>query len=75
MDILTTYRTDNSGKGKVTAKTRGKQRTITYDHERSPAQNHGDAAGILANAAGKTATDGIWATAEDQGAGRWRFTL
>jgi len=45
--ITTTYRTDDSGKGKVTAKGHGKQRTVSYDPARSVDANHGLALGAL----------------------------
>jgi hypothetical protein len=45
--ITTQYRTDPSGKGKVTAKADGKQRTVSYDPSRSVDYNHGAAAGAL----------------------------
>ena len=47
LTITTTYRTDARGKGKVTAKGHGRQRTIPYDHAASAERNHGAAAGVL----------------------------
>lgn len=47
--ITTTYRTDASGKGKVTAKGHGKQRTVSYDPAVDPDTNHGAALGLLLN--------------------------
>lgn len=89
MDILTQYVTNGQGKGQIRATTKGTQRTWTYDHEATPARNHGSAAGVLAKAAiakqvgAGTAADyaeaftkaALWATAEDLGEGRWRFTV
>lgn len=46
--ITTTYKVNDKGAGRITAKGNGKQRTISYDHSRTPEQNHGDAAGTLA---------------------------
>jgi hypothetical protein len=45
--IRTEYRTDASGKGKITAKGKGKQRTVPYDHSKGVDANHGAAAGAL----------------------------
>lgn len=47
MQITTTYRTDDSGRGKITAKGFGKQRTVSYDPAKSAARNHGEAAATL----------------------------
>lgn len=47
--IRTEYRTDASGKGKVTAKAHGKQRTVNYNHGASVNVNHASAAGALLN--------------------------
>lgn len=47
--IKTTYHADANGKGKVTAKGHGKQRTIAWDHAQSIRANHGAAAGTLLN--------------------------
>lgn len=47
--IRTAYKADANGKGKVTAKAQGKQRTIAWDHSKSIRANHGAAAGTLAN--------------------------
>lgn len=48
LTITTTYKTNDKGAGRITAKGDGKQRTQPYNHAMSPAQNHGDAAGTLA---------------------------
>ena len=45
--ITTTYKTNDKGQGRITAKGNGKQRTIPYDHDLTPEQNHGVAAGTL----------------------------
>jgi hypothetical protein len=49
MKITTQYRTDGNGKGKVTAKAMGKQRTVVYDHSSTPDVNHARAAGVFLN--------------------------
>lgn len=52
MRIRTKYKTNAKGTGQIVARTAERQKTITLDHARTNAQNHGDAAGelILANA-------------------------
>jgi hypothetical protein len=61
MDTITTvYKTHKTtGKGRITAKGGGKQRTTPYDHARSANANHGAAAGILGNVLGWAQTDTI----------------
>lgn len=49
LTITTTYRADASGKGRVTAKGHGKQRTVSYDPAVSSDANHGAALGSLLN--------------------------
>lgn len=51
--IKTAYHSrPRTGAGIITAKSRGKQRTVPYDHSKSPQENHGAAAGVLAAALG-----------------------
>lgn len=52
MKIRTAYKTNGSGTGQIVAKGGGKQRTVTYDHRMTAAENHGAAAGVLANVFG-----------------------
>lgn len=47
--ITTTYTSNAAGTGVIVAKGAGKQRTIKYDHSRSPAINHFAACGTLLN--------------------------
>lgn len=48
--ITTTYKTNSkTGKGTITAKGRGRQVTVPYDHAKSVDANHGSAAGVLGN--------------------------
>ena len=47
MNIKTTQKSNASGATKITARAAGKQKTVTYDHSRSNAANHGIAAGAL----------------------------
>lgn len=47
MNITTTYGSRANGSGIVVAKGGGKQKTVSFDPERTPGQNHGDAAGEL----------------------------
>lgn len=46
-NITTTYGANGKGAGRIVAKGAGKQKTVPYNHDRSPGQNHGDAAGEL----------------------------
>ena len=57
LTITTTYKTNDKGQGRITAKGGGKQRTVAYDHSASPDRNHGLAAGTLALALGLNAQD------------------
>jgi hypothetical protein len=52
MNITTKYQTNANGTGQILAKGAGKQRTVAYNQERTPDWNHGNAAGVLANALG-----------------------
>lgn len=47
MRIITTYKTNGSGRSQVVAKAAGSQKTTTFDPERSTDWNHGTAAGAL----------------------------
>ena len=70
--IRTEYKT-RQGAGRITAKGGGKQRTIPYDHSRSPGQNHGEAAGILGNALGFNSDADL--SAVDNGNGTATYVL
>lgn len=59
MNIRTRVTHTDSGSTKVKATGAGKQRTISYDHERSHDANMGEAAGTLALALGLDWHDGI----------------
>jgi hypothetical protein len=48
--VTTTYHKNSNGAGRITAKGKGKQRTVTYDHSKSADSNHGLAAAALLNA-------------------------
>lgn len=47
LSITTSYTSNASGAGRIVAKGNGKQRTVAYDHSKSPAWNYGNAAGTL----------------------------
>lgn len=58
--ITTTYKTHAvTGKGSITAKGGGRQRTMTYDPRYSANVNHGMAGGILANLLGWAKDDNL----------------
>lgn len=66
--IYTRYSTDSKGRGKVTAKCNGRQRTVAYDPAKSIGANHGAAAGVLANdVLGWRATDNFNHTLQPDG--------
>jgi hypothetical protein len=73
MNITTKYQTNASGTGQILAKGAGKQRTVAYNQERTPDWNHGNAAGVLANALGLTRADARDAEHTVEADGRHRF--
>jgi hypothetical protein len=81
-NITTTYGAKGNGAGKVTARAtvngKSKQKTVTYDHERTAAQNHGDACGaMLRDLVKPDRRNFVAATARhaDLGNGKMRFTV
>jgi len=50
IDVTTVQSSTPSGAGKVTAKAKGKQRTVRVDHSRTPEANHASAVGALLDA-------------------------
>jgi hypothetical protein len=47
--ITTEYKANAKGEGRITAKGRGKQRTMPYNHALGVDANHAQAAGVLGN--------------------------
>lgn len=78
-NITTTYTTNSKGAGRIVAKGAGKQKTVPYNHERTPGQNHGDAAGELLKTLVRPDRRGfLMQTAkvsDDLEHGRMRFTI
>jgi hypothetical protein len=77
-NITTTYTTNKDGAGRIVAKGAGKQKTVPYNHERTPSQNHGDAAGELVKTLVSRDRRGfLMETAKfaDLGDGKARFTI
>ena len=60
MNITTRYKSAASGAGKIEARTGDTRRTVTYNHNLSPAANHGSAAGEVVLALSvKTGDEGL----------------
>jgi hypothetical protein len=77
-NITTTYGANKDGAGRIVAKGAGKQKTVPYNHERTPGENHGDAAGELIKTLVSPERRGFLketAKVVDLGNGKMRFTV